>query len=334
MSRFWIVACLPFLILARAASSDEPASAPTAPPQPVLVAEQEDLDAGEVVAGEVARFTFTLVNRGPETLKLKAMSSCGCTVARLDPEVAPGARTTLEAAMDTKSLNGKVAKSVTVRADPGGRMLQLHVRATVRPLVRVQPASAQFVVVKDRVPNRVEFTLVPEPGRGIEFKEAVSSDPHFLPRLVPGEGGTTKLVVAVTPDAPPGHLQTNIVVVTNSPIAPRIPVLITGERGITCSPRMLYWATMPSDRRTMQDEIMLRKRGGRFAIRSVHSDDPALRATVETVEAGTQYRVVVVYSGGWKPGNVRQQLTIETDDLFQPVITIPVQATVSAAAAQ
>lgn len=300
-------------------------------PPPALVAEVAELDAGEVLEGEDPRYTFTLVNQTEQTLKLRVVTFCGCTIARFDPEIAPGGRSTLEATLETKKLKGKVTKAIVVQADdPAKTKVQLRVMATVRPLIRVEPQAA-FVIVKDRAPNRVEFTLTPEPGKGIAFTEAISSDRYFIPKLLPQSDGTTKLVVAVTPDAPPGHLQANIAVGTTSTTTPRLMLVVTGEKGITFSPRMVFWSGISANSSAAREEILLRKRGGRFAIRAVRSEDPAIRATVETVEEGTHYRVVVTYVGGWQPGRARTSLVVETDDPFQPEITIPVQAVINAA---
>jgi hypothetical protein len=164
----------------------------------------------------------------------------------------------------------------------------------------------------------------------------VSSSPYFLPRLVPSAkpDGPTKLIVAVTPDAPPGHLQTNLAVTTGSTAVPRISLVVSGEKGIAVSPRTVYWGGISESVTAAREELMLTKRGGRFAIRGVTSADPALRAAVETVTEGSQYRVVVTYAGGWKAGRQSTSLKITTDDPAQPEIVVPVQALVNPAAPQ
>lgn len=312
-----------------------PGRAQEAPrPQPVMAAVEAELDAGEVVEGDEPRYTFTLVNKVDRPLKLRVVSFCGCTLARYDKEIAPGGKGTLEATLNTAKLKGKVAKVIAVRAE-GETMenVNLRVMATVRPLVRIEPSTAAYLVVKERVPNKVEFTLAPEPGKGIEFKEVVSSSPYFLARLAPPArpDGPTKVIVSVTPDAPPGHLQANLAVTTNSEKVPRVGLVVTGEKGIAVSPRTVYWGGVSESSAVAREEIMLIKRGGRFAIKSVTAADPALRAAVETVSDGSQYRVVVTYLGGWKAGRQSTTLAIQTDDPAQPEIVIPVRAVVNPA---
>jgi len=303
-------------------------------PQPVLTAEQNELDAGEVVEGEEPSYKFTLVNNGDRPVKLRVISFCGCTLSRYDPEIAPGGKGTVEARLNTTHLKGKVVKVIAVRAQEEAMgKVDLRVLATVRPLVRVEPSTAAYVVVKDRVPNKVEFTLTPEPGKGIQFKEVTCNSPYFLPRLVPPStpDGPTKLVVSVTPDAPPGHLQANLAVITTSKTTPRLGLVVTGEKGIAVTPRTVYWGGITETSAVAREEVMLIKRGGRFAVRSVTCADPAVRTAVETVTDGSQYRVLVSYAGGWKAGRQFTTLKITTDDPAQPEIVIPVQALVSPA---
>jgi hypothetical protein len=313
--------------------AEEPASA-AAKPASALSAVESELDVGEVVEGDAPRFKFTLVNSGDRAVKLRVLTSCGCTVARYDPEIAPGGKGTLEATLNTARMKGQVVKLIAVRAEEKEMgQVDLRVKAMVRPLVRVEPSTAAFVVVKDRVPNKVEFTLTPEPGKGIQFKEVVSSSPYFLPRLLPAAapGGPTRVIVAVTPDAPPGHLQSNLAVTTSSTAVPRIGLVVTGEKGIGVSPRTVYWGGITETSAVAREEIMLIKRGGRFAVREVVSADPAIRAEVETVTEGSQYRIVVTYAGGWKAGRQITTLAIHTDDPAQPKIVVPVRALVGPA---
>jgi hypothetical protein len=315
----------------RAAPAQE---AHEAKPKPVLAAVASELDAGEVVEGDEPHYKFTLMNHGDRPIKLRVVSFCGCTLSRYDPEIAPGGQGTVEATLNTAHMKGKVIKMIAVRAEEEAMgKVDLRVLATVRPLVNVSPSNAAFLVVKDHVPNRVEFTLTPEPGKGIQFTEVTSNSRFFLSRLVPptDPDGPTRLIVSVTPDAPPGLLQANLAVTTSSPKVPRVGLVVTGEKGIAVSPRTVYWGGISETTGTAREEILLTKRGGRFAVRGVTCDDPAVRAAVETVADGSQYKVMVSYAGGWKAGRQRATLKINTDDPAQPEILVPVQALVSAA---
>jgi hypothetical protein len=306
-------------------------AAPTTPVAPaVLVAQQRAMDAGEVIEGAEPNFSFTLTNQGTETLKLQVRTSCGCTVAHLDPTIAPGGHAVLEAKVNTRGMHGRVTKTISVRSEGGTpSQLELQVALTVRPLIRVEPAIAAYLVIKDRGTTSTEFTLTPEPGQGVELTQVASSIPYLQPRLIPAAGGAHKLVVTVAPDAPLGHLQGTITVATTSMIVPRVNLIITGEKGISVSPQLVFWGVLPDGKAPAREELMVTKHGGHFKIKQVASDDPLIHVQVEPVEAGTKYRLVVTYAGGWKTGLVRQTLTVKTDDRRQPELKIPVQAVIA-----
>jgi Protein of unknown function (DUF1573) len=316
----------------------EPEGAPTAivaepsaaPASTVLIADKTAADAGELVEGAEPTFKFTLVNHGTETLKLKALTSCGCTVAHLDPTIAPGAQVVLEAKLNTRGLRGHVNKMVSVRTEgKSTARLDLQITATIRPLIRVEPSNAAYLTAQEGKPTSTEFTLTPEPGQGVELSEAVTSVPYLHARLSPaGAGGARKLVVTIAPDAPLGHLQGMVSVTTSSTVVPRVNLIVTGEKGISVSPQLVFWGVLPDGKAPAHEELTLTKHGGRFRIKKVESDDPLIKVKVEPVEAGTRYKLLVTYGGGWKSGLVRQNLTVTTDDPRQPVLKIPVQAVI------
>jgi Protein of unknown function (DUF1573) len=308
-------------------------SAPGTPAAPaVLVSDQRALDAGEVVEGAEPNFSFTLTNQGTETLKLQVRTSCGCTVAHLDPTIAPGGHAVLEAKVNTRGMHGRVTKTISVRPEGGtASSLELQVALTVRPLIRVEPAVAAYLLIKDKGTTSTEFTLTPEPGQGVELTQVVSSIAYLQARLAPAAtpGGPRKLVVSVAPDAPLGHLQGTITVATTSTVVPRVNLIITGEKGISVSPQLVFWGVLPDGKSPAHEELIVTKHGGHFKIKQVQSDDPLIQIKVEPIEAGTKYRLLVSYAGGWKTGLVRQTLTVKTDDRRQPELKIPVQAVIA-----
>jgi hypothetical protein len=308
----------------------EPSAEPA--PPPVLTAVATELDAGEVVEGTEVRLTFTLVNQGEAPLNLKVMTSCGCTVARFEPSIAAGARNSLDVTMKTRGLRGRLTKALQVIADdPKHTQVGLRVLVTVVPLVRVEPGFAAYLPVQDQGPTQTEFTLTPAPGKKVQFTEVVSTIPYVQARLLPATSldGPRKLQVSITPDAPLGHLQATIAVVTDSEVTPRIRLTITGEKGIGVSPSAVFLGLIPENSTSAHEEVLLTKSGGQFAIKSAASDDPSVRVAVEPVKEGSRYRLVATYTGGRKIGLLKQMITVTTDDPRQPVLKIPVEGVIS-----
>jgi len=98
-----------------------------------------------VQAGSVVSHTFVLANDGDQTLLIsKVQSSCECIATTLaDSDVAPGARTGIEARVNTTGLSGQVEKTIEVQSnDPARSTLVLRVSLTIRDGAPAQPSPS------------------------------------------------------------------------------------------------------------------------------------------------------------------------------------------------
>ncbi len=96
-------------------------------------------------AGAVVSHTFVLANDGDQTLTIgKVQSSCECITTTLaDSDVAAGARTGVEARVNTTGLSGQVEKTIEVQSnDPARSTLVLRVLLTIRDGAGAQPAPS------------------------------------------------------------------------------------------------------------------------------------------------------------------------------------------------
>jgi hypothetical protein len=328
----WYVAALCALIGPAAwAAPDAPGAQEETP---VLTASELVVDRGEVVEGPDVSYTFTLENHSEKALKLQVLTSCGCAVAKADPEIAAGGRSTLQVTLKTKGLRGRQNKLIVVQGgnNPKAR-LSLRAMATVTPLIRVEPHFATFVSVRDAGVTATQFLLSPAPGQGVNFTEVVSNAPYVKASLAPTADGPTRVIIWFTPDAPVGHLQATVTVVTNSPITPRLGLTVSGEKGISISPGIFFLGLVPANATSAKEEVTLRKAGGRFSIEKIECDDEHVRVTQEKLQDGTRYKLTATYLGGWPVGLVKKTVTVTTNDPRQRVLTIPLQAVVSAVSA-
>jgi Protein of unknown function (DUF1573) len=307
---------------------------PTALPRRPLEAVETARDAGEVVEGTDARYRVTLLNHGNEPIKLTARTNCSCTVVSDLPTVPPKGRATVRLALKTRGFKGRVTKSVRIMANrPGQGWVLVDLSVTVRPLIRVTPSPTAQLIFPDKGTATTEFTLTPEPGHRVEFTQVVSDAPYLKTRLLPAAipGGSRKLEVSVAPKAPFGHFQAMLTIFTNSSVTPVLKLSVSGEKGIAVSPPQVFLGRLPDSEVPAREEILLTKRGGQFHVKNVKSADPNLKVKCEPIRGGSMYRIVLSYAGGWKPGLVRQTVTVNTTDPRQPVLTIPVAALVEGA---
>jgi hypothetical protein len=91
----------------------------------------------------------------------------------------------------------------------------------------------------------------------------------------------------------------------------------------------MYVGVLNSDTKLpLSRMIMVMRKEKAFMIKSIVTDDPNLQVAIEATKPGHEYRISMVYKGGWKLGTVNRNITVTTDDSEQPQIVIPVLANV------
>ena len=108
---------LPTSLINNPYSEDEMISASEKVPELQFVS--DDIDFGEVVAGEMVKAEFKFINSGSADLIITAvLPDCGCTVPSYKEEpVAPGETGTIEILFDTKEKYGEQTRLITVEAN-------------------------------------------------------------------------------------------------------------------------------------------------------------------------------------------------------------------------
>jgi hypothetical protein len=98
--------------------------------------ETEIYDFGSVDEGSIVDFDFAFTNNGTERLViLGVVSTCGCTrVGDFDREVQPGMSGKIRVSLNTKRLDGKVTKVISLGTNvPGRTDISLAIEGTVKP---------------------------------------------------------------------------------------------------------------------------------------------------------------------------------------------------------
>ena len=159
---------------------------------PVIVANPEVVDFGEVLAGEEPLRTVTIRNSGDaDLILLKVGFTCGCTIPRIlfpgDRAVlpdrkgekaigtlAPGEEALLELRFHSSGHKGKQRRKLTLHSnDPNRRAFVLPVTAQVRPAFTLEPLRFDFGTVKHHHTARRCMTLRatrPDPFRIAEIR--------------------------------------------------------------------------------------------------------------------------------------------------------------------
>jgi len=301
-------------------------------PRPVMVVAQTEIDAGEIARGENASFVFKIKNTGDAPLEIEARPNCGCTVANYDKIIQPGQEGKVEAEMRTQGFRGKIMKAIDLTTnDPDTPRTSLRISANVMPLVQVLPSENLMLSLKDNEPMVQELEIQVSNKESIQIEKVTTTAAYATAKVEPiaGAEGRHKLIITISPDAPLGRSAFLVTANTNSSKEPQINVSVQCEKGIIVTPVSVYMGSiMPNTQLPVEQIVTMVKRGGTFHIKKIENEDPNIQIREESLENGSQHRLILTYNGGWQPGAIRRTLKVETSDPKQPTIEIQVFANV------
>ncbi len=310
--------------------------------KPTLDVAEKILDFGVVTKGEVIKADFVIRNTGTAPLEItQVRPTCGCTVAKHDRLIAPGATGMIHAEVDTASFSGPNSKAVLVFSnDPDNPQVNLVIKFDSRAFVEVfpkpllsfnvlqgEPATDKVVVATaDGSPLRITGA---DTGGGpfkIDYRELPEKE--RLPNL---KGQQWEVSVTVPADAPQGMLNQKITLKTSNPKAPEVSVAVSGivRPIIQVVPGEINFGTIPATAPVGRNVVLISNRqDAKLELSSVEVDNKAFTAEVIPLTAGQRYQVAVTLGAGAPKGTHRTTLRITTNDPTRPRIEVPVLAVV------
>jgi len=194
-------------------------------------------DFGVVARGAKVEHRFIIENIYEENAHIQSVSSsCGCSTPRINQQfLKTWDKAEILVTVDTRNFLGRKDATITVVLDqPFAAEVQLHIHTYIRSDIVVQPGAILFGTVAQGTGAK-QAAAINYAGRDdwkilrIECTnpslEAVASETNRSPGLV-----NYSLSVQLKPDAPPGYIRDQIVLVTNDydTQASRVPIAVEG----------------------------------------------------------------------------------------------------------
>jgi hypothetical protein len=318
-------------------------------------------DYGTIAKGEKLDWSFVVKNTGDSDLQIiAAKPGCGCTVADFDKVIKPGETGKVTAHVDTTAFAGPIAKTVTLETnDPTTPTSQLTIHAIVKPYVEAFPAGfvrfnllqgdadTQSVMLYSEEDEpfqvtKVEVPIDPETNEPVKwvkttFEKVAEADK--APNVGrPGQDQYKVNIMVGGPNAHVGALADKVHIYTNSKHQPDYFVSISGviRPTLRVEPSVLNFGEVTPNDVAATRMVMLHsnnlKTPESFVVSKAESSVPALVTT--SVKPGAnkgEYEVTLQIAKDAKPGDVDGAVTIYTNDKVNPVITVPMKATIKAA---
>jgi hypothetical protein len=340
------LAALALLIFVPAAMAQEKPA--TKAPRLSLVEPLKDF--GTVPKGEVLDWTFEIRNTGSSDLHIfAAKPTCGCTVADFDRVIKPGQTGKLSAHVDTVSFAGPIAKAVVLETnDPAAPTAQVTISAIVKPYVEAYPAGLirfnmvqgdlekQSVILYSEDETPFEIVEITSPQEWIKVEQAKAQGSEVLPNL--GRKGQNQYRLDVTvggDNAKLGPVAERVRILTNSKYQPEYWLSVSGvmRPAFRVEPSGVNFGEVAPADASATRSILLRsnhlKTPEAFVVTKAESGIAGVLAEVKPTGAKGEYEVLLSVGKDAKPGEVDGTILIHTNDRINPVVTVPVRATVT-----
>ena len=277
-------------------------------------------DFGTVARYAKVEYEFIFTNLYVEDLHVAdARASCGCTSVRIkNPLLKTFERGSIVATFNTNAFLGPHGATITVNIDqPFPAVVQLHVTGVIREDVVVNPPEVVLGDVDAGTPS--ERRIVASGRLGWQVVSVRSTNPHINAEVVRadnvGNQVNYELRVSLDKSAPVGYLKDHLLVTTNDPSLPQLPILVEGRvvSPITVSPSTWYIGGLQPGKKASKSFVVQGKKP--FKILSVTGDGAYFETTpsIKSDEAKTLHVLTVSVDAKAKPGKAVENLQIKTD---------------------
>lgn len=296
-----------------------PATAASAQEWARKMFEETRHDFGAVARGAKADFRFKLKNIYQEDVHIASVrSSCGCTSPTIEHDLLKtfddGA---ILATFNTRSFNGQKNATVTVTFDrPFYAEVQLQVSGFIRTDLVLEPGGAEFGEVDAGAGAARRMTINYEGREDWAITAIKSGSPYVEAEAVEtsrfGSRVAYDLTVRITPDAPPGYVNEQLIIVTNDRRTTEFPVPVEARvtSDLTISPPSLFLGALKPGQTVKKQVVIQAKRP--FRITGVTCNDECFKIAAPQ-SAKPVHLVPITFTAGEKAGKQSYKIRIQTD---------------------
>lgn len=303
--------------------------------------EEDRIDAGVVMRGEVVRHTFVVKNEGSGELKIRDVKAfCGCTVSKFDASIAPGKEGAVMLTVDTSELQGPQSKrAIVLSNDMANQKVELFIAFYVKAYIDVSPARSFRVTAVQGYPSTSELVLSSEES---DFSPSGTDVrlPFLSATIVPvldgdrvphKKGKQVKVRLSVAPNSPAGAVGGTVTVFTGTKSEPKKEIPIAGivlSRVDTVPKEISFGTVDPREAPVRVVTVRSHVPGGYpISVTNAVTDIPGLIVEVTPVDE-TSVRIALRATEMLKGGEFQGTLRITTDDAKSGVLSVPLKGIV------
>jgi len=291
---------------------------------------------GTVARGSKTEYRFTFRNIYKEDVHVVGVrTSCGCTSPTVtNRDLKTHETSDVVATFNTRTFLGQHGATLTVTFDkPFYAEVQLRVAGNIRGDVTFDPPFVDLgnIDLGKGAERTVRVTHVG--STPWEIKDVRSANPNFEVQLSKPTHTSSQsaydLSVRLKSETPAGYVKGQLILVTDDPRAPQIPMDVEGRvvAEVTISPQLLALGVVEPGRSVTKNVVVRANRP--FCVTGVSCSDGCLTCPTKDTPA-TVHILPVTFQAGELVGKIERQLKITTDLGEGAVPSVTVQATVEA----
>ena len=306
--------------------------------QAILAPATTTHDFGTVKAGTVITHMFAVSRPAPSVSVQRVELSAPGMKARLTSGTAHDDQLGLTLTWNTTVLDGRIESQALIHwSDQSYAPVRLTLRGTVTPVIALDPFAAVFFSVYQDEGGEGIVKIMNHDDGPLEITQLEPLGSHFTAQvrtLVPGQ--EYALVVDVPAGTEFGRFQETVVVHTNQPVRPEVPIAVNVfvKPDLYASPEVVDFGEVnleqlrqiPALRDGLAHVVGIRRRQGAFTITSVGSNIPGLDVSVSPSRPAETFRMdIKLIPDQVKQGMVSGVIRLGTSDPMFPEITVPVR---------
>lgn len=289
---------------------------------------------GTVARGSKTEHRFTFRNIYKEDIHISGVrTSCGCTSPVVTKDLLKTHDTAeVVATFNTRTFLGQHGATLTVTIDqPYYAEVQLRVDGNIRSDVSFEPPFVDLGNV-DLGKGAQQTVQVTRTGSSPwQITDVRSANPMFEVTLSKPLRSPTQTVYDLTlslkPEAEPGYINGELILVTNDPRAEQIPMDVEGRvvAAVTVSPQLLAMGVVRPGESVTKNLVVRANRS--FRVTEVACGDACVSCNVPDREAAVQI-LPVTFTAGDTAGRIEREVRVATNLGPDVVPSIVLQVTV------
>ena len=305
---------------------------------PMAVFDATERDFGRVKQGTLVSEVFLIRNVGKAALLIEKVDfSLPGIKIRVKQQIEPGETAEARVEWDTSHyIQQTEGQAALYLNDPEQSKVVLTLKGTVYAPIDILPRPAVYLSQFRQENKTRSVSIVNNQAHQVAITRLEPRGEHFHAGLeTVDKGKSYKLNVGVPPDTPVGRYRELVVLHTDDPEHPRIPIEVNVlvKPDIFITPDQVDFGQLtlaqiknkPEVLDLIKQTLLIKRRDGEMTITSVTTDLPFLEVTHEPGGRAQAFRLDVgLDPDQLGPGLFKGSVKLKTDDPKFPELTIPV----------